>query len=270
MLPLLVLLYAWLFGGALWIVTPIRVYSGVGLSPCIYPEFARTDAVRLSPGTYTQGTVLGQVATLTAANDVQTLTFGGTPTGGTFRLSFNGAETGNITFDTTAGGAPLAANIQAALEALSEIGAGNVTVSSSLTVPAVTFQGALAARWQPLLINSVNNMTSGTAATLAIAHTTPGRAVGGEYRAYDDALADGTNIAKCVLQYDTTVTPNGKHYLYGDKTSRADLSAPVYIKGYFRTADLTGIDAAAVADLGRIVEGAISSLTNVATVLVIE
>lgn len=253
---------------SLWITrAAVRTYTGQGASPCIYPELARTDMCILAPGYYPQWTVIGQMTTLTAANDVQTLTFGGTPTGGTFRLSFNGVETGNITFDTTAGGAPLAANIRAALEALPQVGVGNVTVSSSLTVPAVTFTGDLGSRWQPALVNTVNAMTSGTTATLSIAHTTPGRATGGLYRAYDDSQSDGTNIAKGVLVYPTTVTPDGRHYTGTDPTGLATWCSSFFISGWFRTADLVGLDAAGVADLGRIVEGAVGSLTSVATVL---
>lgn len=244
---------------------PVRTYTGQGLQPCIYPELARTDAVKLATGTYAAGTVIGQMSTLTAANDVQTITVTGTPTGGTFRLLFNGVETANITFSETA--ATLAANITAALEALPQIGSGNVTTSASVTVPAVTFQGALAAQWQPLMTVSVNGLTGGTSPAATIAHTTPGRSAGSMWRAYDDGQSDGTNIAKAVLQYPYTVTPDGRHYNGTDASGKYDLNASAYIRGFFRTADLTGLDAAGVADLGRIVEGAIGSLTSTATIL---
>lgn len=245
----------------------IRRYTGQGLSPVIYPQYAETDAIQLAPGTYAAGVVLGQMTTLTATNDVQTLTFGGTPTGGTFRLSFNGVLTSAITFDTTAGGAPLAANILAALIALPQIGTGNVTVSSSLTVPAVTFTGDLASRWQPLILVADNSMTSATTATLSIAHTTGGRAANGLYRAYDDAQTDGTNIARCALRDATVVTPDGRHYTGTTAVGGADWSCVAWFKGYFRTADLTGIDAAAVTDLGKIFQGAVGSLSNTSTII---
>lgn len=58
-------------------------------------------------------------------NETVTLTFSGTPTGGTFTLSFGGAETGNIAYNATA------AAVQAALEALGPIGTGNVLVTGS-------------------------------------------------------------------------------------------------------------------------------------------
>ena len=53
-------------------------------------------------------------------NDVQTLSLSGNPTGGTFTLSFGGQTTAAIPFNATA------AQVQAALQALSSIGAGNV------------------------------------------------------------------------------------------------------------------------------------------------
>ena len=54
------------------------------------------------------------------------LTITGVPTGGTYRLTYAGQTTAAISYDATA------ATIQAALAALSSIGAGNVTVSGSL------------------------------------------------------------------------------------------------------------------------------------------
>src|SRR5688572_1004440 len=61
-------------------------------------------------------------------NEVQTLTFGGTPDGGTFKLAFDGYTTGPITFVDDDDAALIAA-IDAALEALSSIGTGGVTVA---------------------------------------------------------------------------------------------------------------------------------------------
>jgi Bacterial Ig domain len=73
---------------------------------------------------------------------LQTITFGGTVTGGDFTLAFNGATTSPITFSTSA--SALQTNIQGALNSLSTIGAGNSAVhannDSSVTV---TFTGSL-------------------------------------------------------------------------------------------------------------------------------
>jgi hypothetical protein len=59
----------------------------------------------------------------TGLDEVQTVTITGSPTGGTFTLTFNGQTTGNIAYNATA------ATVQAALEALSNINVGDVTVA---------------------------------------------------------------------------------------------------------------------------------------------
>ncbi|MGW4119889.1 hypothetical protein [Nocardia sp. NPDC004711] len=58
-----------------------------------------------------------------------TVTIGGSPTGGTFPLTFNGQTASGIAYNATA------AAVQTALEALSSIGAGNVTVTGSAGGP---------------------------------------------------------------------------------------------------------------------------------------
>ncbi len=87
------------------------------------------------------------VAVTGDTNAVQTLTFAGGPTGGTFTLAFNGVSTSpaiNYSTSSTA----LASNIQAALNALSSIGLAtfgstidqpNVSVSVSGSVATITF-----------------------------------------------------------------------------------------------------------------------------------
>ncbi len=66
-------------------------------------------------------------------NEIQTLGLTGTPTTGTFTLTFNGQTTAGIAFNANA------AAVQAALEALSTVGAGNVTVTGPLTALVVRF-----------------------------------------------------------------------------------------------------------------------------------
>lgn len=97
------------------------------------------------------------------SNEVQTVD-AGTATGGTFTLSFKGATTTPIAFDATG------TVVQAALEALSTIGEGNVTVTG--TDPwTVTFVGALAETNQPLLTADSTGLTGGT---VTVTETTPG------------------------------------------------------------------------------------------------
>src|SRR5205085_5126746 len=108
-------------------------------------------------------------------NAVQTLTIGGTPTGGTFKLSYEGRRTGNIAWSAT--NATLLASLQAALDAItgtSWIVATAGTLTAGIGTILLTFSGGdVAARAVNLIVIDTNALT-GTAPTLAIATTTPG------------------------------------------------------------------------------------------------
>lgn len=131
----------------------------------------------------------GAPSTGTAA--VQTLTIGGTPTSGTFRLRHDGFTTAAITWSATNG--TLVANIDAALEALPSIGSGGVvtavgTMTGGIGTITLTF-GA-----KPVsLITVANNSLVGTAPTLAVADTTPGVAETGVGAPKGSLLTDTTN-----------------------------------------------------------------------------
>lgn len=251
-------------GLMLKMIGTMRAYKGSGLNPIIYPEKAKTDACKFAPGTYVAGTVVGQLNSLTAANDVQTITVSGTPTGGSFTLQFMGSITGNIAFNATA------TNVRDALIALPTIGTGNVSCSGGPfpgTPVVVTFQGALAGQLEPLITLYTNSLTGGAAPNVAVAHTTPGNSAGGSWLAYNNGASDGSDIAKGVLKYDLSVDSFGNHTSGGGEWGGMELSAPVYIAGYFRTADLTGLDAAGITDLGRIVRGSVAQIANIGTIL---
>lgn len=112
---------------------------------------------------------LPNYATLSAAGaDVQTITITGTPTGGTFTLTFNGATTTPLAFNAST------AAVQTALQALGTIGASNATVTGTAgTSYVVTFAAALAGVVQPLIQADGSSLTGGTPA-IAVAHTTTG------------------------------------------------------------------------------------------------
>lgn len=77
----------------------------------------------------------------TATNEAQTITVTGTPTGGSFALSFKGAVTTPIAYNGSA------SDVQTALQGLSTIGAGNVTCTGGPfpgTAVVCTFAGTLA------------------------------------------------------------------------------------------------------------------------------
>jgi hypothetical protein len=106
------------------------------------------------------------------ANEVQTLTMIGSPTGGTFALSFMGSVSAALAPTATA------AQIQTALLAVPTIGSGNVACAGGpLPTPVtITFQGALADQPQPLLVGANNALTGGTGPAPNIAETTAGAA----------------------------------------------------------------------------------------------
>lgn len=126
---------------------------------------------------------------------VQTLTIGGTPTGGTFALAFQGFTTAAIAWSAT--NATLVANIDAALEALPTIGAGGVTtavgtMTAGIGTITLTFGGNLAAKTVPSITVAANNLT-GTAPTVAVATTTPGVTGSARGAATGALLVDTTN-----------------------------------------------------------------------------
>lgn len=116
-------------------------------------------------------------APVAGTDEVWTLTIGGTPTGGTFKLKFGPFLTGAIAWNAT--NATLLANIQAAIDALANINAnGFVAAAGSLTngIGTVTLTAGANLTKQALieLFTVADNSLTGTAPTLAIAKTTPG------------------------------------------------------------------------------------------------
>lgn len=103
-----------------------------------------------------------------ASNAKETVTISGTPTGGTFALTFKGQTAAGITYSAAASA------VQAALEALSTIGTGNVTVTVTGSGPYVTeFVGDLAGVAQPLM-TATGSFTGGTSPGIAVASTQTG------------------------------------------------------------------------------------------------
>lgn len=139
-------------------------------------------------------------APVQGTNEVQTLTIGGTPTGGTFKLAFDGYTSGPITWSST--NSTLLANIQAALDAMPNVGTnGIVAAAGSLTAGigtiTLTFGGNLI-NLAVALATVANNSLTGTAPTLEVAETTPG------------VTATARGAKKGALLVDTT---NGKLYI---------------------------------------------------------
>ena len=84
----------------------------------------------------------------------------------------------------------------------------------------------------------------------------------GKYSAYNDALADGTQVAKAICKYDIRVDANGRVAFTNNgainEHGQTFPNAPVFIEGSFRTTDVVGHDPNGVADLGKIVSGVLA------------
>jgi hypothetical protein len=147
------------------------------------------------------GTGLTNAGAPSAGTDeVQTLTIGGTPTSGTFKLKYDGHVTASITWSSTNN--TLRDNVDAALEALPNVGTGNMTtavgtMTAGIGTLTLTFAGELA----KLAVSTITVDTDalvGTSPTVAVAETTPG------------VTATGRGAAKGATLIDTT---NGIHYI---------------------------------------------------------
>lgn len=115
-------------------------------------------------------------APVNGTNEIDTITIGGTPTAGSFTLTYEGRTTGAITWSAT--NATLVANIDAALEALQNIGTGGVatavdTMTAGIGTITVTFSGTNVAKKNVGALTRTSSLT-GTAPTLEVATTTAG------------------------------------------------------------------------------------------------
>lgn len=133
-------------------------------------------------------------APVAGTNAIQTITIGGTPTGGTFQLVFEGFVTAAITW--TATDATLVANIDAALEALPNIGTAGVTtaagtVSSGIGTITATFTGNRGL--SVLSVMTAVNALTGTSPTVVVATTTPGVGASARGAMKGAKLTDTTN-----------------------------------------------------------------------------
>ncbi len=128
-----------------------------------------TDFYNTSPAVNVTTTTQG----VTATDEVQTISISGTPTGGTFTLTYSGQTTSGIAYDASN------ATIQSALEALSNLAPGDVTVTGSsfpTNTKTITFGGTLAATNVSQITMNGSSLTGGTLpSTASIVETTTGR-----------------------------------------------------------------------------------------------
>lgn len=242
----------------------LYTYTGAGLQPFQNPEEARTQPLVLGGGVnYPAGQVMGQVpGTGTAVNEVQNLVDTGA-TAGTFKLGFGDQVTPTaIAYNASA------ATIQAALEALSTIGTGNVVCAGGPLPTAVTatFQGRLAGVDVAMLYVVSPALTGGS---MVITETTKGKPARGFWKDYNDALSDGSQQARAILQEAVETNADGSiKTLSGGPPLTGLLYATGYVCGTFLGSELTGLDANGLADMaGRVIAGVPGTLTDPTTII---
>lgn len=126
------------------------------------------------------GTAMGKIAAsgkygpyLPQTNEVQQVSITGSPTGGTFTLTWSGQTTAAIPYNATA------AQVKAALEALSNINPGDVDTTGGVlpgTAVSVTFKGQYIGTDVAAMTASGAGLTGGTSPDVAISTTTAGGA----------------------------------------------------------------------------------------------
>lgn len=107
-------------------------------------------------------------------NEVQTVTITGGPTGGNFKLTYGGQQTGNIAYNATA------AHLKAALAALNNLDAAQVDVSLATNVYTVTFKVGADV---PQMTADGTGLTGGSSPAVAVATSAAGASIGSFVRA---------------------------------------------------------------------------------------
>lgn len=163
------------------------------------------------------------------ANEVQTLTTTGTPTGGNFTLVVLGQTTGTINHTAAAGDVASAIN-----NALAVLGTGHTVSTSGGPLPTgipITFSGAqVSGRDIPPITVGTNALTGGTSPAPAIAQTTAGRS-GRKYVQIDlpgawtavnlGGSADGVRTYEFSFQpiYQTTIAAMGQILCHNNRAT---------------------------------------------------
>lgn len=139
--------------------------------PCVFEVGAALAGMNFGDRIYLSATDGAFADARVGAREKQTVTITGSPTGGTFTLTYAGQTTAAIAYNAAA------ATVEAALEALSTIGQGNVQVTGSAGGPfTVEFVGQLQNQNIAAMTADGSSLTGGTAPAVAIA--TPAAGVG--------------------------------------------------------------------------------------------
>lgn len=157
----------------------------------------------------------------------QRITISGSPSGGTFTLTYEGAATSALAYNATA------TQVQAALRAITAIGSSGVNVSGKPGGPWLAkFQGVLAT--DAALMSATSSLTGGSSPSIAVAAA--------KDRVLQRALDDATQIIDTLLGAPRGASPGSlfptagspsTRVVYGDGTDY--LLPPAFVAGSVTT-----------------------------------
>lgn len=138
-------------------------------------------------------------------NEQQLITVTGSPGGGTFKLTGEGQETVSIAYNASSG------TVQSALEGISTIGSGNISVSGSAGGPwTAEWIDELAGCPIPLLTLSTNALTGGSSPSVTISQVQNGAGTPPQYYYVGLSQSTRTTLGETVvLSGITEVTGTG-------------------------------------------------------------
>jgi len=158
----------------------------------------------------------------TGVDEIQTITFSGTPTSGAFKLIYDGESTNELWFFVTS------AYVTTELNGLS--GLSEVIVTGTFAAGfVITFAGADGKREQATLTYSDNTLDDGAAVTIVVTETTPG-----EYQATVGCTALETGalqaISQTITSVDTPVTGLDSVFNPLDATVGRDIESNIELR----------------------------------------
>lgn len=241
----------------------VTTFSSAMLQPAIWPEQARTLAAKIAASqTIAHGTVLAELSAspgaFTAYDGTKVANPGAGPTlaesvgagalgAGTYGVAFSYVNANGESLISPVASVTIGANKKIDVTAITPLPAGVASVNWYLTAAGGTILQKIANNNGAAF--SINALPSAGAVLPPLTSTII-------------KATDGSGVAKAIAQYDIATDSDGKIFFGTSASSEfgeSHLTAPVFYSGYFNCADLTGLDAAAVASLGALVQGDIST-----------
>ena len=215
-------------------------------------------------GTTPGGVVAVGTAGSGTVNEVQTIYKSGTVSGGTFTVSFAGQTTAAVAYNVSA------ADLQTALENLSNVVPGDVTVTGTAGNNYILRWAGNYAAQDVAAVTIGNGSITGGGSYLVATASAGQVGSNGTYKACLSSATDGSAVAKGVLEFMAATDSSGNITLGGasgggDKQQfSVGNTVSVFVSGTFRCEDLQQtagagqLTEAAAAQLGRVAQGSVT------------